>query len=118
MEAVMPEPSDPSTGPSTGMTNARATIGISLMGSAETSAALEFVRAEMPDATITDNDCFYKIERELMLEFDMAKLGEILGRPISVQEFLVNMSTYYGRIVINDGLLQIHSEILPARFRD
>lgn len=110
----MPEPSNPSTG----MMNARETIGISLMGSAETSAALELVRAEMPDAKITDNDCFYKIERELLLEFDMAKLGEILGRPISVHEFLVNMSTYYGRIVINDGILQIHSEILPVRFRD
>lgn len=99
------------------MAEARDTVGISLMGSAETSAALELVRAEMPDARITDNDCFYKIERERLLELDMAKLGEILGRPISVPEFLVNMSTYYGRIVINDGILQIHSEILPARFR-
>ena len=99
------------------MTQARETIGISLMGSEETRAALELVRAEMPDARITDNDCFFKIERERLLEFDMAKLGELLGRPITVPEFLVNMSTYYGRIVINDGILQIHSDILPARFR-
>jgi propane monooxygenase coupling protein len=47
----------------------------------------------------------------------MVKLGELLGRPITVPEFLVNMSSYYGRIVINDGILQIHSDILPARFR-
>src|SRR5262245_4972158 len=100
------------------MTEARDTVGISLQGSEETHAALELVRAEMPDARISDHDCFYKIEREGLLEFDMKKLGEILGRPITVPEFLVNMSTYYGRIVINDGLLQIHAEILPARFRD
>jgi len=99
------------------MTEARNVIGISLQGSEETSAALELVRAEMPDAKITDNDCFYKIERERLLEFDMKKLGDILGRPITVPEFLVNMSTYYGRIVINDGILQIYSDILPARFR-
>jgi propane monooxygenase coupling protein len=41
------------------MTDARETIGISLMGSEETLAALALVRAEMPDAKITDNDCFY-----------------------------------------------------------
>ncbi len=99
------------------MTDVRATIGISLMGSEETHAALALVRAEMPDAKITDNDCFYKIEREGLIELDMAQLGELLGRPITVPEFLVNMSSYYGRIVINDGVLQIHSDILPARFR-
>jgi propane monooxygenase coupling protein len=96
----------------------RDTVGISLMGSEETIAALELVRAEMPDARISDRGCFYKIEREVLLELDMVKLGEILGRPITVHQFLVNMSSYYGRIVINDGLLQIHSDILPARFRD
>jgi propane monooxygenase coupling protein len=99
------------------MTDVRETIGISLMGSEETLAALALVRAEMPDAKITDNDCFYKIERERLLELDMVKLGELLGRPITVPEFLVNMSSYYGRIVISDGILQIHSDILPARFR-
>ena len=99
------------------LTQVRDTVGISLMGSEETRAALELVAAEMPDAKVTDNDCYYKIERDVLLEFDMHKLGELLGRPITVPEFLVNMSTYYGRIVINDGLLQIHSEILPARFR-
>ena len=100
------------------MNDARDTVGISLQGSEETRAALELVRAEMPDARVTDNDCYYKIERDGLLELDMAKLGDLLGRPITVHEFLVNMATYYGRIVINDGILQIHSEILPARFRD
>jgi propane monooxygenase coupling protein len=107
--------SEPTTSP---LDKARDTVGISLMGSEETTAALELVRAEMPDARIADRGCFYKIEREAVLELDMTKLGEILGRPITVHQFLVNMSSYYGRIVINDGLLQIHSDILPARFRD
>ncbi len=48
----------------------------------------------------------------------MAKLSERLGRDITVHDFLVNMTSYYGRIVVNDGLVQIHSEILPDRFRD
>ena len=93
-------------------------VGISLQGSEETTAALTLVEQEMPDATIADNDCFYKIERRGKLVFDMEKLGDILGRDISVPDFLVNMSTYYGRMEVSDGKLQIHSEILPERFRD
>lgn len=93
-------------------------VGISLQGSEETTAALSLVEQEMPDAKVTDNDCYYKIERRGKLEFDMEKLGDILGRDITVPDFLVNMSTYYGRIEVSDGKLQIHSEILPERFRD
>jgi propane monooxygenase coupling protein len=100
------------------LTKARETIGISLIGSEEANAAVELIRDEMPDATISDNDCYYKIERDGLLEFDMAKLSERLGRDITVHDFLVNMTSYYGRIVVNDGIVQIHSEILPDRFRD
>jgi alkene monooxygenase coupling protein len=104
--------------PSRDLTKARETIGISLIGSEEANAAVELIRDEMPDAVISDNDCYYKIERDGLLEFDMEKLSERLGRDITVHDFLVNMTSYYGRIVVNDGLVQIHAEILPDRFRD
>jgi hypothetical protein len=100
------------------LTTVRDSIGISLIGSEEARAAVDLVRDEMPDARISDNDCYYKIERDGLLEFDMAKLSERLGRDIDVHDFLVNMTSYYGRIVVNDGVVQIHSEILPDRFRD
>jgi hypothetical protein len=96
----------------------RRTIGISLIGSEEATAVVEMVRDEMPDATIVDHDCYYKIERDSLLEFDMAKLSERLGRPITVHDFLVDMASYYGRIEVEDGRVLIHSEILPDRFRD
>lgn len=96
----------------------RDTVGISLIGSEEARAAVELVRDEMPDAKIGDHDCYYKIERDGLLEFDMEQLSERLGRKITVHDFLVNMTSYYGRIVVQDGLLRIHSEILPERFRD
>jgi len=76
------------------------------------------VEEEIPDAKITDHDCFYKIEREGMLRFDMQNLSERLGRAYSVHDFLVNMTSYYGRIVVNEGVIEIHAEILPERFRD
>jgi len=96
----------------------RDTVGISLTGSEEAKTAVEMVHDEMPDARVDDHDCYYKIEREGLLEFDMADLSERLGREITVHDFLVNMTSYYGRIVVQDGLVRIHAEILPERFRD
>ena len=96
----------------------RDTIGISLIGSEETREAIELIREEMPDVKVTDNDCFFKIERDGLLRFDMEKLAERLGRHFTVHDFLVNMTSYYGRIVVNDGVVEIHADILPERFRD
>jgi alkene monooxygenase coupling protein len=96
----------------------RNTVGISLIASEEANAALDMVREEMPDARIGDHDCYFKIERDGLLEFRMADMSERLGRDFSVPDFLVIMASYYGRIVVQDGLVQVHSEILPERFRD
>lgn len=100
------------------LTEVRDTIGISLIGSEETREAVELIKDEMPDVKVTDNDCFFKIERDGLLRFDMEKLSDRLGRPFTVHDFLVNMTSYYGRIVVNDGVVEIHAEILPERFRD
>lgn len=96
----------------------RTRVGISLMVSAETEAAVGLVRDEMPDAVIQFRDCYYKIERDGELEFDMVKLGDRLGRDIDTDTFLVSMSSYYGRIVVSDNNVTIYSDILPDRFRD
>jgi alkene monooxygenase coupling protein len=100
------------------LTQVRDVVGISLIGSAETAVAVELVADEMPDATISDNDCYYKIEREGLLSFSMAELSERLGRDYTVHDFLVNMTSYYGRIVVSDASVDIYADILPERFRD
>jgi propane monooxygenase coupling protein len=100
------------------LTQIRDTVGISLIGSEETTAAIALVRETMPGVTVTDNDVYYKVEGEGKLVFDMVELGDRIGRDYTVHDFLVNMTSYYGRIVINDGVVEIHSEILPERFRD
>jgi propane monooxygenase coupling protein len=100
------------------LTEVRETIGISLIGSEETREAIALIKDEMPDVKVTDNDCFFKVERDELLRFDMEKLSDRLGRPFTVHDFLVNMTSYYGRIVVNEGVVEIHAEILPERFRD
>jgi hypothetical protein len=95
----------------------RRTVGISLMGSAETDAALEYLRAEYPDAMISFRDCYYKIERDDFLEFDMAMISEFLGHALTTEMFLVNLSTYYGRMDRSNDKIQIFADIQPGRFK-
>ena len=95
----------------------RDSIGISLMTSADTEAAVAMIRDLQPDARVSFRGVFYKIEADDVLEFDMAELGERLGRPIDTDLFLVNMSSYYGRMVVSDGMIRIHSDIQPERFQ-
>lgn len=85
-------------------------VGISLMSSSDTEAAVELISDTQPDATIDFRDCFYKIERDEQLTFDMDKLSEIAGREIDTDIFLVNMSSYYGRIVVGDGRVDLYSD--------
>ncbi len=96
----------------------RRTVGISLMGSEETDAALEWIREAYPDTSIKSRDCYYKIERDDLLEFDMPEISERLGRELTTEMFLVSMATFYGRMVRSNDKIQIFAEILPARFRD
>ena len=88
------------------------------MVSAETEATIEYVRAEMPSATIDFRDIFYKIERDGYLEFDMHKISQYLGRELDTALFLVSMSSYYGRIVVANDKVTIYSDIVPDRFQE
>src|ERR1700761_1845247 len=56
-------------------------VGISLMVSSDTEAIVEVTREHYPDAKIDFRDCFYKVEREGSLDWNMDDIGECLGRP-------------------------------------
>lgn len=95
----------------------RDVVGISLMVSQDTEAIVEVTRATYPDAKIDFRDCFYKIERSGELKWSMEAIGDTLGKKYDTDLFLVNMSTYYGRISVQEGEIVISSQIAPQRFR-
>jgi len=102
----------------TAPTPTKTRVGISLMASSDTEAAIEHIRETQPDASIDFRDCFYKIERDGQLSFEMDAISELAGRDIDTDIFLVNMSTYYGRIVVGDGRVDLYSAIKPERFQE
>lgn len=92
-------------------------VGISLMVSQDTEAIVEVTRATYPDAKIDFRDCFYKIERDGELKWSMEAIGDVVGKKYDTDLFLVNMSTYFGRINVQEGEIVISAEIAPPRFR-
>jgi propane monooxygenase coupling protein len=93
-------------------------VGVSLIGSDETEAAIELLRLDQPGTEVSDRGVYWKVERLGSLTFDMAKLSELLERDIDVPEFLVQLSSYYGRIEVSDGRVELRAEILPRRFQE
>jgi propane monooxygenase coupling protein len=109
---------DTGAGAATTVKTARNRVGMSFMVNPDTEAIVEVTREKYPDATIAFRDCFYKVERHNSLEWSMEDVGDRLGRPYDTDLFLVNMSSYYGRIVVSDGKVLLTSEMLPTRFRE
>jgi hypothetical protein len=92
-------------------------VGISLMVSDETEAAVGMIGEQYPDAKIDFRDCFYKIERDGYLAFDMDELSERVGRDVPTNIFLVNMSSYYGRINVSDTTVELFPEAAPEALK-
>ncbi len=86
-------------------------IGVSLMNSAETEAAIAWLRDHCPDASVTFRDCYFKIERDHELQFDLPGISNYLGRELDAETFLVNLSSYYGRITVEENAIRIVAEI-------
>jgi hypothetical protein len=89
----------------------RGRVGISLMLSSDTTAAVEYIEATHPDATIDFRGVFYKIQRRGRLTFDMDAISECAGRDIDTGTFLVNMSSYYGNISVSGRHVDIVADV-------
>ncbi len=93
-------------------------VGASLIGSDESEAAIALLQHDYPDTEVSDRGVYYKVERKGSLTFDMARLSELLERDIDVPEFLVQLASYYGRIVVSEGKVELLADILPSRFQE
>jgi len=82
------------------------------MKSNEAEAVVEYLRESAPDTSIEDHLTFYLAEARSRITIDFVAVGERLGRPLSLPEFLVSMSSYYGRVDVDDSAFIVTSEML------
>lgn len=91
---------------------AKDTVGMVLMGSEEAEAAVQMLREQRPDLTITYDECFYSIDGRGKIEIDLAELSDRMGREITVSDFLVVFSSFYGRVDMDEKRFGVYAEML------
>jgi hypothetical protein len=90
----------------------RNNVGVKLIAGEEADAAAAVIAEAYPDAVIKRYPAYLSIEAPNRVTFDMRRIGEQLGRPYDAPTFLVILSSYNGRINLEDDRIIISSEII------
>lgn len=83
-----------------------------LMKGDEADATISALRSDHPDVTIADHGTFWQIGAQDELVIDLKRVGEELGRDIELGQWLTIMTTYVGRVSVEEGVFRITSRML------
>lgn len=90
-------------------------VVLTLTKADEIEATVEWLAdryAEEPSLRIEDCGTFYRIDCLEGFEIDADEIAELLGRPFSVYDLLVNVSTTIGRAYVNGNVFAITTDLL------
>jgi MmoB/DmpM family len=78
----------------------------------EADATIDVIRRDQPAARIEDHGTFWQISAQEELVINLARVGEELGREIDLGQWLTIMTTYVGRIDVEEGVFRITTQML------
>ena len=90
-------------------------VVLALMKADEIEVAVEWLReayADDPTLSIEDHGVYYRIDCAEGFTFDLDEIEELIGRPYSVYDFLVNVSTTIGRAYVRGNTFTITTELI------
>jgi MmoB/DmpM family len=90
-------------------------VVLTLTKADEIEATVEWLAEQYtdePSLRIDDCGTFYRIDCEEGFEIDADEIAELLGRPFSVYDLLVNVSTTIGRAYVNGNVFAITTDLL------
>jgi hypothetical protein len=90
-------------------------VVLTLTKADEIEATVEWLAdryADEPSFSIEDSGTFYRIDCEEGFEIDADEIAELLGRPFSVYDLLVNVSTTIGRAYVNGNVFAITTDLI------
>jgi hypothetical protein len=86
-------------------------VSVKLMAGEEAEAVAEAVMETQSHARVEDHRAYLAIEAPDELEIDVDRVSECLGRPYDVPTLLVILSSYVGRIDVQDRKIRISNAI-------
>lgn len=90
-------------------------VVLTLTKADEIEATIEWLTeryADEPSFRIEDCGTYYRIDCLEGFEIDADEIAELLGRPFSVYDLLVNVSTTIGRAYVNGEVFAITTDLL------
>ena len=68
------------------------------------------IMEKKPNVSVKHYPAMIRIDGKDKLVFDMTELSEALGREMDPYSFQIEMSTHYGRMLIQDNSVELHAD--------
>jgi hypothetical protein len=88
-------------------------VGFKLIDGADMGDIIDLILDGNP-AAVADLKAggYWELDAEVELVVDLDKISELLERPFDEKDFLVYVSSYYGRVSVEDGAIRLLSDML------
>jgi len=88
-------------------------VGFKLIDGADMGDIIDLVLDDNPSA-VADLKAggYWEVDAEEELVVDLEKISQLLERPFDEKAFLVYVSSYYGRVSVEDGAIRLLSDML------
>lgn len=87
-------------------------VALVLMKSEEADATIDVLEADCPDVKIVDHGTYWYLEHPREIRVEMARVGDEMGREITLSQWLVVMTTFVGRADPEEDCFRVTSEML------
>lgn len=95
------------------MTQASDRIGLKLTDFSDMEDIVDVILADNATATADlKNGGYWEVDADGELVVDLAHISKSLGRPFDEKDFLVYVSSFYGRVSVDDERIRLSSDIL------
>lgn len=88
-------------------------VGFKLIDGADMGDIIDLILDDNPqaEAELMEGG-YWEVDAEVELLVDLEKITALLERPFDEKDFLVYVSSYYGRVSVEDGAIRLLSDML------
>ena len=87
-------------------------VALVLMKSEEADATIDVMEEDCPDVKIVDQGTYWYLEHPSEIRVEMSRVGDEMGREITLSQWLVVMTTFVGRAAPEEDYFRVTSEML------
>lgn len=98
--------------PTTPKTPSDGRVALVLMKSEEADATIDVMEFDYPDVKIVDQGTYWYLEHPAEIYVDMARVGEEMGKDLTLSQWLVVMTTFVGRAAPDEGYFRVTADML------